>query len=946
MENHIDALLTNYMENVSGVLGAIITYRHNISIVISKKGNESSINLIHSFLVKTIDIIQRDYGKINFFLEIFLEDNKKYVICSFGETILTTIAESSTTDIELKVYSVHLADKIELIQKGEENISIDIPGIIRLFSKTKDGRIPKGNFSLKVVVTGDMKSGKSTMVNQFTHKKFDEFLTSTVGFEISKKTLEISEDIKINYIIWDIGGLKCRISPTKEMIYNFTDIALIVVDLTQKEYYNSIKRWYNEITESVLYEIPIICIGTKFDKLKDSISIEKKIKKITNEFDIPYFSVSAKNGYNIKEVFVEIADYIAELIYKKKDKKDNRINGKYERYRISSLEIEALDDLEELITINLDNLAYIISKDDLENFKKKGFPIVYDIDGTSFGIQILNGHVIGLGLFNCGLVNLPHSFKNLIFLKKLSLRCNLLSSLPKEITTLQSLEELDLALTGLMKLSSLIGNLKSLRILHLENNILNTLPEDFGDLKSLEVLYLDNNPLKAIPNRFCLLINLREFYSEAPHFFFRASLIELPKYFSNLKSLIILDLNSHELKKLPDSFGNLPSLKILILHSNKLKELPDSFGNIKEIEILDLEHNLLKVLPDSIGDLPKLRKINLTKNLLHKEGSEKFRALAFKTSGREYDRLMNLSDISKLEEIKQYRDNKKIGGKWNRKNALIMLGYSIGLALIGIITFFLFIDFSDQSSTQPIIWIIFLIALIVNILIGASIIPTISKYIKISIFIFQKKIYKIFDIFVIILLIWSIRSVVKTWSDVEIIPTVNFLFKFSIPEQLYDILVDIGYNLELSFLENIDLFFGHFFLKIFSIGLVFWALYRNGIGHIKKTAFDEKEKKNKTLFLILGTIGAFSLAIMDYSTLTDYLSISYSIGVCIGACTFIYVKHDNNLKLLIIYIFLIGTGITIIWIFSIWDMLTSLIIGIIYVIIFLVIRWRFLKKNF
>ncbi|MBN1216189.1 MAG: GTP-binding protein [Candidatus Lokiarchaeota archaeon] len=945
MENQINDLLSNFLNNSIRILGALVTYSNNISDIISKKGDDSNTRLIQDFLEKSIESVYANFRTDDYFLEIYTIEEKKYSICSFGKTLLTILADNTIKDIELKVYSVHLADKIESIRKGDKNVSIDIPGVIRLFSKSQDGRIPKGEFSLKVVIVGDIKSGKSTMINRFVNNTYIENLTSTIGFEISKNEIEISENIKIKYILWDTGGLKCRISPTKEKIYNFADIAIIVVDLTQKNYYNSIKRWYNEINESVLYEIPIICVGTKVDKLENQELSKNKIKKITEEFNISYYLTSAKDNYNIKEMFMEVTDIVVELFQKSQDQTNQKTSKNYGRFSVNSLEIEALDDLRNMILEHHNNSHYTLSEPDLSKLANNGFPIIYNIHNTSFGVQILNGHVIGIGLFNCGLTKLPNSFKNFKFLKKLSLRCNLLSSLPREISYLETLEELDLALTGLMTLPDSISNLKSLKILHLENNILNTLPEDFGDLKSLEILYLDNNPLKSLPNRFCLLINLKELYIEAPHFFFRASLSELPKYFSNLKSLEILNLNSHDLKSLPNSFGKLPSLRVLILNDNKLKELPDSFGDLKSLQILNIENNLLKTLPDSIGDLYQLIILKLTNNFLQKEASAKFRALAFKSSGREYDRLMHLSEICKLEEQKQYKEEKKSKTK-NKRNLIAMLSYSAIIAIIGFVTFFLFIDFSNQSSFQPVIWLLFVSALLINILIGASIIPTLSKYIKISIVVFQKKIFKMFDIFVVILLIWSIRSIVKTCSNVELIPTVNFLFEFSIPEQFYTVLSEIGYNLELSFLENIDLFFGHFFLKIFSIGLVFWALYRNGIGHIKKTAFDEKEKKNKKVFLLLGTIGAFSLAIMDYSTLKDYLSISYSFGVCVGACVFIYLKNDKNLKLLLIYLFLIGTGITIVWIFSLWSMISSLIIGFIYVIVFLVIRRRFLKRLF
>ena len=943
MDSHLNTLLANYIDNVTGLLAAVVTDRKNISNVITETGEVSAIELILTFLEKTFDRIYDEYGNEDHYLEIFVIGDKKYSTCSFGNMIITTIAETFATDIELKVYSVHLADKIEMIHRGEKNVSIQIPGILRLFSKSKGDQMPVGNFSLKVVVNGDAESGKSSIIKRFVEDKFVKYLTPTVGFEISKKEIEISENTKINYIIWDTGGLTCRIPPTKEKIYNLADAAIIAIDLTQENYYTSIKRWYDEIIESILYEIPIIIVGTKADLVKNIIPIEIKLKAIAKEFGAQYFSLSAISRNNIKEVFVEIADNIIELINKKKKQETDRTSGNYDKYYINTSEIKALEDLEQVIFENSRTSVSIKISHDLLNLENRGFPKIFNVDETSFGIQILNGHVVGLGLFDCGLVSLPNSFRNLKSLKKLSLRCNPLSSFPEEISTLASLEELDLSLTGLMKIPPSIRNLKSLKILHLENNILSTLPEDFGDLKSLEILFLDNNPIQDLPNRFCLLNNLEKLYMEAPHFFFRASINELPKYFGNLRSLIILDISSHELKTLPESFGYLRSLKILHLYNNKLKYLPDSFGNLINLEILDLESNKLKTLSDTLGDLIKLRKISLTNNLLHKEGSKKFKALAFKASGKEYDRLMNLSELCKAEEEKKYRDFKK-PVKRSKINIISMLGYASVIALIGFVTFFLFVDFTNQPSFTPIIWLIFIVALIINILVGSSIIPTISSYIKISILIFQRQIYKIFDIFVVILLIWSIRSVVKAWHDVELIPAVNFLFEFTIPEWFYDILVDIGYNLELTFLENIDLFFGHFFLKIFSTGLVFWALYRNGIGHIKKTAFDEKEKRNIWPFLILGMIGAFSLAIMNYSTLKDYLSISYSIGVCIGACVFIYVKHNNNLKILITYLFIIGLGISLVWILSLWDMIVSLVCGLLFILVFIIIRWRFLKK--
>jgi hypothetical protein len=210
----------------------------------------------------------------------------------------------------------------------------------------------------------------------------------------------------------------------------------------------------------------------------------------------------------------------------------------------------------------------------------------------------------------------------------------------------------------------------------------------------------------------------------------------------------------------------------------------------------------------------------------------------------------------------------------------------------------------------------------------------------------QTHILKIFDIIVIILLVWAIRATILATMKIELIPGVNIIFEFTVPKWLLEILEYIGYNIELTFLENIDLFLSHFYLKIFSSALVFWALYQNGFSYIRKTAFDDQKNRKVWPFLIFGLFGTITLAIMNYSSLKPFLSVGYYIGVVIGACLFLWEKNKDEIVIFYYYISLIGIGIIIVWLISLWSIIISFIIGILFMIVFFLLRRYLFKQSF
>ncbi|MFX0146984.1 MAG: GTP-binding protein [Candidatus Hodarchaeota archaeon] len=787
----------------------------------------------------------------------------------------------------------------------------------------------------KIVFLGDYKVGKTSLIDRFVNNEFSDLHSPTVGFNIFKKTLHLDNNTELNIAFWDTGGLFSQKSQTKEKIFRLVDGIIIVVDTTTKNKNLIVDRWYEYIQRSHENNVPIFIVYTKTDLNVEEVHIRKQ----SNDYSLPNYSVSARTGKNVAETFTEIINIVKDHYKKYSSEGINIQESKYKGFKLESNELKAIEKLEKFLIENSRNYKSPFNYY-LNGLEQEGFPLLFRLDEDSFGITIENGYITGIGLFNCNLKALPNLFENFKSLKRLTLRCNPLSKLPDVVTNLRTIEYLDLALTDLSSIPEKIGNLNNLIQLNLENNKLVSLPDSLGSLHSLETLNLANNPLTSLPVSLCYLKNLSDLNLEAPSFFFKGDLKNLPDNFGNLISLQKLDLSSCNLTLLPKSIGKLEGIRILDLYDNNLISLPNSIGNLKLLEILNLEGNKLQVLPDSVGQLLNLKRINLKNNPLQKKSSDKFKALALKATGEKYRRLMKLSEICKVEEdsekiIKKKPIRKKIG-------FIKSLIYASLIALIGTITF-LNVNIESETSNW-VIWLLFIGALVINLLIGACIIATLSRYFKITVRLFKLRIYKYFDIFVIIYLIWSIRAAIKILLSIELIPAINFVFEFPIPKSFLNLLVNVGYNLDLTFLENLDLFFGHFYLKIFSSALVFWALYRNGFKHIRKTAFEEKERKNIWVFLVIGLFGAITLAVMNYSNLKPYLSIGYDIGVIFGGWLFIWEKNLPKKSFFLSYLLLIFTGITLIWVISLWNMILSGISSIIFIVLYFIIRRMQNKK--
>ncbi len=312
-------IIKNYFNEVEGIMGVAICDRDGFIIASkSKQENEEEsdaiIGALSAILDTYIDRIKTEFGTADSFFNITETGDKKFAFCSKGpQSILTTVSDQSISDIELRVFGEHIAAKIEMVLEGNEDISPKIPEIIKALSKTREGHLPRlaGEYSNKLLICGDYKVGKTSLIRRFVENRFERDYISTLGVEISKKTVILSESTKMNFIIWDIGGQQ-HFNVNRARFYNGANAALIMVDRTRSDHLNSIENWYNDIKESIQRNIPVIIVGNKSDLSDEIVISEEELKEVAKQFGFHYIVTSALTGENVNDAFLYIAYRVIE----------------------------------------------------------------------------------------------------------------------------------------------------------------------------------------------------------------------------------------------------------------------------------------------------------------------------------------------------------------------------------------------------------------------------------------------------------------------------------------------------------------------------------------------------------------------------------------------------------------------------------------------------------
>ena len=167
---------------------------------------------------------------------------------------------------------------------------------------------------LKIVILGEGRVGKTSILSKYFSKKFNEGQKST----INPSFYELSKDYqgkKVNFKFWDTAGQE-QFNAINTMYYQNAVGALLVYDVTISETFEKVKDWVHTLQEMVGKDITFVIAGNKFD-LSDKNMIEKNNEKVDNYCEkqkCKHFYTSAKTGFNLNDAFDSLINSVLKKV--------------------------------------------------------------------------------------------------------------------------------------------------------------------------------------------------------------------------------------------------------------------------------------------------------------------------------------------------------------------------------------------------------------------------------------------------------------------------------------------------------------------------------------------------------------------------------------------------------------------------------------------------------
>lgn len=157
-------------------------------------------------------------------------------------------------------------------------------------------------------MVGDEGVGKTCLLLQFTDKRYRKTHRITVGVEFGSRVLQV-DDRTVKLQIWDTAG-QDRFRSIIRGYYRGSAAALLVYDITQRDTFDHIIQWLEEVWNEAGRDIALTLVGNKADLVDQRQVSYDDGHKLARSYGLNFIETSAVTGSWVDDAFLETAKHV------------------------------------------------------------------------------------------------------------------------------------------------------------------------------------------------------------------------------------------------------------------------------------------------------------------------------------------------------------------------------------------------------------------------------------------------------------------------------------------------------------------------------------------------------------------------------------------------------------------------------------------------------------
>merc|ERR1712159_550723 len=172
---------------------------------------------------------------------------------------------------------------------------------------------------LKVIILGDSSVGKTSLMNMYVNRKFNNQYKATIGADFLTKEVMVThngDQRVVTMQIWDTAGQE-RFQSLGVAFYRGADACILVFDVTTKKSFDALDTWRDEFLVQASptnpNEFPFVVLGNKIDLKEARVVTMKEAKQyciqrnIVSDSQPMYWETSAKTKECVDQAFFQVA---------------------------------------------------------------------------------------------------------------------------------------------------------------------------------------------------------------------------------------------------------------------------------------------------------------------------------------------------------------------------------------------------------------------------------------------------------------------------------------------------------------------------------------------------------------------------------------------------------------------------------------------------------------